>query len=485
MHISIKTRLFLSHFLAVALVSGSIGTYFYFRAVDSLLENLKTRLSNAAAMAVETIDVTALDAMRSPADTSSPAYLNMLKVLRRLRSANSDIAYIYIMRKDGPKTVFVLDSDETKKQALPGTEYPNPPAPLLKGFDQSSVDDRLYQDAWGVFMSGYAPIRDGKGSYLLGMDMRDAEVSHKLRQLRLSGLISLALSLGLAFLFATILSRRINRPLGFFVKTCAAIAEGQAIQVDIHTGDELDKLALALNDMAKKLAENQARRAEAEASLKQSKDEMESKVKERTSELEELNARLVIEIEERKRAGQALIQAAMTDPLTGLLNRRAMQNQLSSHVARVKRGGAPFVVLLCDVDRFKSVNDAYGHEAGDQLLRLSAETLQSSIRAGDIVSRWGGEEFLILLADTDLEGGRIAAENLREAFAGISLQINGSMISRTLSIGLMACLDCQDVDQIVRYADEALYEAKNEGKNRVIVSRKMAENRNVQQLNLI
>jgi diguanylate cyclase (GGDEF)-like protein len=321
-------------------------------------------------------------------------------------------------------------------------------------------------------MSGYAPLRGGKDAYLLGIDMRDAEVNRKLRQLRLSGLVSLVLSLGLAFLFSTVLARRINRPLGLFVKTCAAIAEGrQDDQVNVRTGDELDKLALALNDMSKKLAENRVRRAEAEASLKQSRDEMESKVKERTSELEKLNARLVFEIEERKRAEQALFQAAMTDTLTGLPNRRAMQKQLSSNVARVKRGGTPFAVLLCDVDRFKSVNDAYGHEAGDQLLRLSAEVLQSSVRAGDMVSRWGGEEFLILLADTDLEGGCAAAENLRQSFANISLQINESRISRTISVGVTAATYISDVDEVVRQADEALYEAKALGRNRVAFSR--------------
>jgi diguanylate cyclase (GGDEF)-like protein len=321
-------------------------------------------------------------------------------------------------------------------------------------------------------MSGYAPIRDGNSLYLLGIDMRDTEVSRKLRQLRLSGLVSLALSFGLAFVFATVLARRINRPLGLFVETCAAIAEGrQDVKVDVHTGDELDRLASALNDMAGRLAENQARRAEAETGLKQSRDEMESRIKERTSELEKLNERLVFEIEERKRAEQALILAAMTDPLTGLPNRRAMQKQLSFHVARVKRGGTPFVVLLGDVDRFKSVNDVYGHDIGDQLLRLSAEVLQSSIRAGDLVSRWGGEEFLILLADTDLKGGLVAAENLRQSFANLSLQVNGIQVSRTISIGVTACINCRDVDEVVRQADEALYEAKNLGRNRVVVSR--------------
>jgi hypothetical protein len=227
MRISIKTRLFLSHFLAVVLVSGSIGTYFYYSAVDSLLENLKNRLTNTAAMAAESLDAAGLDAVRGPADVSLPAYRGGLAVLRRLRGTNPDIAFLYVMRREGAKTFFVLDSDETQAQAQPGTEYPDPPPSLLAGFSGRSVDDRLYEDAWGVFMSGYAPLRGGKDSYLLGIDMRDAEVARKLRNLRLSGIISLSLSLGLAFVFASALARRFNRPIRLFAKTCSEVAGGR------------------------------------------------------------------------------------------------------------------------------------------------------------------------------------------------------------------------------------------------------------------
>jgi diguanylate cyclase (GGDEF)-like protein len=471
MRIPIKARLFISHFMAVVLVSGSIGTFFYLNAMSSLLDNLKSRLSNTAAMAAESVDIRSLDDVRSQASTSSAAYVHTLDTLRRLRSTNPDIAYIYIMRMDGPRTVFILDSDSTERQAMPGTEYPNPPASLLRGFEKSSVDDQLYSDAWGIFMSGYAPLRGGKDPALLGIDMRDAEVSRKLRQLRLSGVASFALSLGLAFIFATVLARRINRPLELFVKTCSAVAEGkQDVYVEIRTGDELDRLASALNDMSGRLAENQARRAEAEAGLRRSRDEMESKVQERTTELQAVNKRLLFEIEERKKAEAALFQAAMTDSLTGLPNRRAMEKQLSIHLARVKRGGKPFVVLMADIDRFKSVNDAYGHEIGDQLLRRSAETLQASVRDGDMVSRWGGEEFLILLAESDLEGGLAAAEHLRRSYAKLSLQAGESPISLTISIGVTTCSDCRDEDEVVRRADEALYEAKRQGRDRVAVS---------------
>jgi diguanylate cyclase (GGDEF)-like protein len=377
---------------------------------------------------------------------------------------------MYIMRKEGERIVFVLDTDTSDEQALPGKTYPDPPQSLLQGFDRPSVDDRLFADAWGVFMSGYAPLRGGSSPSLLGIDMRDAEVNRKLRHLRIAGLTSLILSLALALIFTHTISRRINRPIALFVKTCAAIAEGRRdVHVETRSGDELDKLAAALNDMSSRLAENLARRADAEASLKESRDKMESKVRERTAELQKLNERLTYEIEERKKAEQALFQAAMTDSLTGLPNRRAMEKQLSNEVARVKDGGKSFVVLMCDVDHFKLVNDDLGHEVGDLLLQQAAETLRNSVRNGDMVSRWGGEEFLILLVDTNIEGGKAAAENLRRAFANIVIKVKGENLSRTISIGVTAFANGDDEDGVVRRADDALYEAKRTGRNRVVV----------------
>jgi diguanylate cyclase (GGDEF)-like protein len=468
MHISIKTRYFMSHFLAVVLVSGSIGTYFYLSAVDSLMENLRGRLASTAALAAESVDLAGLETVREPGDTAQPGYVEGLAMLRRLRSTNPDIAYVYVMRRMGDAVSFVLDSDESQAQALPGRPYPDPPAALSAGFSGPSVDDKLYEDEWGVFMSGYAPLRGGQGAYLLGIDMRDAEVGRKLWRLRLSGLVSLSLSLGLAFVFATVLARRINRPLRLFMDACAAVAEDKAgARVDVRTGDELERLGVAINDMSMRLEDNELRRTQAEARLIRSRDELEVRVRERTIELSRLNALLVHEIEERKRAEEKLFQAAMTDTLTGLPNRRAMEQQLTAQAARVARGGSPFAVLLCDVDRFKSVNDAFGHEAGDEFLRAAAQVMASSVRAGDMVCRWGGEEFLFLLADTDLEGGLVAANKLRQAMEALRVPVDGFMVARSISVGVSVCADCRDKEEVLRLADEALYEAKNSGRNQV------------------
>jgi diguanylate cyclase (GGDEF)-like protein len=198
-----------------------------------------------------------------------------------------------------------------------------------------------------------------------------------------------------------------------------------------------------------------------------SRDELEARVRERTGELSRLNGLLVHEIEERKRAEEALFQAAMTDSLTGLQNRRAMEQHLEAQASRVARGGKPFAVLMCDLDRFKSVNDAFGHEAGDEFLRATGRVLKAAIRAGDMVCRWGGEEFLVLLADTDLEGALAAAGKLRRAMEELRVPVGEFMVTRSISIGVSVCEDCRNLDEVLRLADEALYGAKDLGRNRV------------------
>ncbi|WP_157067394.1 hypothetical protein [Desulfosarcina cetonica] len=136
-------KLFFSHFLAVILVSGSIGTFFYFNAVKSLVQSLQSRLKNSAALLSQSIDAKALDGIRSAADTENPIYRRTLNALRRMRRSNPDIAFLYIMRHEQGRITFVVDSDETDQQALPGREYTEAPELLLSGFTEPAVDDRL------------------------------------------------------------------------------------------------------------------------------------------------------------------------------------------------------------------------------------------------------------------------------------------------------------------------------------------------------
>ncbi len=195
-------KLFLSHFLAVALVSGSVGSFFYISAIDSLMQSLRSRLKNSAALLSQSIDARELMTIRAEEDADSEIYKRTLTTLRRLRRSNPDIAFLYIMRQEAGKLFFVVDSDETERQALPGQEYTEVPETMLAAFHDPSVDDKPYRDEWGIFLSGYSPLRNGEGNYLIGIDMRADEVDQKMARLQMTGLVSLLGSLLLALLFS-------------------------------------------------------------------------------------------------------------------------------------------------------------------------------------------------------------------------------------------------------------------------------------------
>ena len=192
---------------------------------------------------------------------------------------------------------------------------------------------------------------------------------------------------------------------------------------------------------------------------------------------EELAARVRTQIK-RKRYTDMLrtnldqsLEAAVTDQLTGLHNRRYMTGQLDALVARAVRGGEPVAALLLDIDLFKKINDNFGHDAGDEVLREFAVRLASNVRAIDIPCRYGGEEFVIIMPETSLETGERIAERIRMHVAGSPFRVtNGrEVLNVTISIGVAATLGAGDTpDALLKRADEALYEAKARGRNRVI-----------------
>jgi diguanylate cyclase (GGDEF)-like protein len=159
---------------------------------------------------------------------------------------------------------------------------------------------------------------------------------------------------------------------------------------------------------------------------------------------------------------------ALVDGLTGLANRRQCEDALGSELARLQRFGGSLTVVLADLDSFKDVNDRYGHPAGDAVLREFALLLQESLRDVDLASRWGGEEFLLVLPGTGLDGGAQVAERIRIALAGrLVLSVDGTPIPVTASFGVASAPPATTASELFAAADAALYEAKRAGKNRV------------------
>ncbi len=172
------------------------------------------------------------------------------------------------------------------------------------------------------------------------------------------------------------------------------------------------------------------------------------------------------DITSQKELEKKLYHASITDYLTGLYNRRFMDEVLQQEMAVSKRYGSYFCILLIDLDNFKIVNDVYGHEVGDKVLIAVAKALKENVRASDVVARWGGEEFLILLRRINLEGALKVAEKIRTLICNLKVP---PVESVTVSIGVSCYEGREDVYNVIRKADLALYQAKAQGKNCVIL----------------
>ena len=162
------------------------------------------------------------------------------------------------------------------------------------------------------------------------------------------------------------------------------------------------------------------------------------------------------------------LQLAQHDSLTGLCNRRGLLERALPVLAASKRHGRPAALILLDLDHFKSINDRHGHDAGDRTLVAVADRVRGLCRVEDVIARWGGEEFLVLLPDTALEAAAAFAERLRAALASMAVTLaDGSAVTLTASLGVSGCTGATSLDGLLRQADAALYAAKQAGRDRV------------------
>ena len=159
---------------------------------------------------------------------------------------------------------------------------------------------------------------------------------------------------------------------------------------------------------------------------------------------------------------------ATTDTLTGLYNRRKMLERISQEVIRFQRDRKPFLIVITDIDHFKQFNDNYGHDCGDYVLQQVAYLMKKTLRQQDVVARWGGEEFLIMLPETNMQGGVQAVEKLRETIANTDYDYQGNRFSVTMTFGVTLYNGSSSVDECIKHADEVLYAGKRGGRNRVV-----------------
>ena len=158
------------------------------------------------------------------------------------------------------------------------------------------------------------------------------------------------------------------------------------------------------------------------------------------------------------------------DGLTGLLNHANIKTHLESEVARAQRQNEALSFAILDIDKFKQVNDTYGHPVGDRVIKSVARMLKKRLRKSDIIGRYGGEEFAIILTETDITTASKVIDDIRDNFSQIVQQYNEIQFNCTLSAGVAQLTTGDTLNNLIKLADEALYEAKNSGRNRVCLS---------------
>jgi diguanylate cyclase (GGDEF)-like protein/PAS domain S-box-containing protein len=177
----------------------------------------------------------------------------------------------------------------------------------------------------------------------------------------------------------------------------------------------------------------------------------------------------VRDITNRKQMEEELLQLATTDPLTGASNRRHFIERASTELKRSRRYGSQMAIIMLDIDHFKQVNDNYGHSIGDEVLKRLVNCCQQELRSSDLFGRFGGEEFAIILVETDKQKTLQTCERLIEQISKLKIRTPRGDISVTVSIGFtMHQADDISIDSLLKRADDALYKAKNAGRNRAI-----------------
>lgn len=200
--------------------------------------------------------------------------------------------------------------------------------------------------------------------------------------------------------------------------------------------------------------------------LLESKNELEVIVDERTNDLRIKNIILEKEIRDRMRIEKELVELASADPLTGVFNRRKLNNELQTELNRNLRHNNVLSLIIFDIDKFKHINDKFGHNNGDEVLKDFTRLISENIRANDVFARWGGDEFTILLPETNIETARQIAEKLRILAEDYQYAFVGQI---TASFGVTQFLIDDNEATFINRADEALYLAKENGRNNVEV----------------
>ncbi|MCQ2054632.1 MAG: diguanylate cyclase [Fibrobacter sp.] len=268
--------------------------------------------------------------------------------------------------------------------------------------------------------------------------------------IRFIGILLFSCAIFAVLLVSLWLLLKLGRPMNHLIAHISQITDGNLDVEEFDVGnrkDEIGQLSKAFNQMHGTI-KRQITELNAHRQL------LEEEVRERTKELEEANKKLD--------------RISRTDDLTGLPNRRDMNETIEHEMGRSARTHKPFCFIFIDVDHFKQVNDTYGHYCGDLVLKTVAQTLRNQLRRYDVLARFGGEEFLALIPESNLEGALAVAERFRKQVESVSIPYGELLLKATITLGVSQYDPKLGGDRSIQMADRALYEGKESGRNKVI-----------------
>ena len=341
---------------------------------------------------------------------------------------------------DGIDDIYLLDRDDKLLVSAKPTRQPsNTATGIFSAFRDSHMELREYLCYHGHAVVGMAVPISSMG-WLMVVEIKELNAYARivaLRQLTILLVGSLIFFIGLsAYFFGWNLVRPVRR----LSKEASRVAAGSLdVDLPVHGQSEVSYLTQVFNHMV--------------ASLRQGREELSAANEALTETNEELQ------------------QLSITDGLTGLYNRKHIMELFQQELVRARRYHQKLTILMLDIDHFKTINDTYGHQTGDDVLQRLAKAWGELVRECDSIGRYGGEEFLILLPESDKLKGTAAAERIRQQVSTIEIETGRDKLPITVSVGVSGYpADGQDINILLSQADEALYQSKTEGRNKVSVA---------------
>lgn len=441
-------KVFLVCVISAILVSSMGSAVLYRGASHSLRQQLREYLMATAATAALQVDPRLHALVKTEADRHSSAYYIIQRKLRAMRRANPEVHNAYTMRKTASKNTwqFIVDVDGGPDTPV-GCKYDVSELPeMQKAFDGPSADKEPARDKWGTWLSGYAPIRDagGRAVAILGIDVSFAGVRHEESLLGRAALRTFALAFLLAVVVSLLVTRVLLNRVHVFSRAAERVRAGDLeFQLESSGSPEVRKFTDAFNSMIGGL----------------------------------------------KLSRERLMEETTLDALTGLYNHVYFQDVLASEIKSAGTRNQSLCLMIFDIDHFKGLNDAFGYSVGARVIRQIGDLLRQSIREGDILARYGGDEFAVILPDTDIETGRSLAEKLRrsietqrfrialmdEVLPGGSVPDDREVTGITVTAGLVNYPNNQrSRDGLVMAAEIAVSRAKHKSRNSVCVYDVMA-----------